>query len=282
MPSYYSVVQFAPDPISGERVNFGVITYGDGGVHCRFVDDWRRVRTFAGGKDIRFLQQIAHDVEAATGEQPHLPMQDGRPALTDDVVRAWAGNWLSNLQLTRPRGSVLTSEELLDSIYGDYVREPAKATRRARSRRTAAKFVADTLQQVLRSQGGPCAEQLVQRNKPVQGAVEPHRYDVVVDTDGVHFGAQALSFEGADEVQLTQDVRLTAWDISDVRVRLPDLQLAVVALPPNRDSGAYKLAHKVASEHKATLVVEEEFRQWAHERSRQWPLPANLPQPVGR
>src|SRR5579859_2945783 len=78
MPSFYSLIQYAPNPVSGEAVNFGIVTFGEGGVRCRFVQDWRRVRNFAGGKDIRALQLFARDVQLAVGEQPSLPAENER------------------------------------------------------------------------------------------------------------------------------------------------------------------------------------------------------------
>jgi len=48
MPSYYSVVQFLPDPIRDEKVNLGVLAYNDSGVLVsHFIRDWKRIRNFA-------------------------------------------------------------------------------------------------------------------------------------------------------------------------------------------------------------------------------------------
>jgi Protein of unknown function (DUF3037) len=67
MPGYYSVVQYLPDPVTDERVNIGVITYGDGGIRCRFLRTWTRVRMF-GGEDVSFLREFAAGVTQATAD----------------------------------------------------------------------------------------------------------------------------------------------------------------------------------------------------------------------
>src|SRR5438105_3064619 len=93
--SYYCVVQYAPRPVSGEVLNVGVLAYGDGRLQCQFLQDWRRARSFSGGKDIGFLQRLARDVQAACGEQPTLPLEEAPAALTEEQIRRWTGNWLS-------------------------------------------------------------------------------------------------------------------------------------------------------------------------------------------
>lgn len=63
MVSYYTVVQYYPDPIADERINIGVMAFGDGRVRSRFIQDWRRVEQF-GGEDISFLHDFARRAEA--------------------------------------------------------------------------------------------------------------------------------------------------------------------------------------------------------------------------
>ncbi|HQU44959.1 MAG TPA: DUF3037 domain-containing protein [Pirellulales bacterium] len=38
MASFYSVVQYVPDAVRDERINIGVLTFGDGRVRHLFVD----------------------------------------------------------------------------------------------------------------------------------------------------------------------------------------------------------------------------------------------------
>ena len=44
MTSYYSVVQYVPNPMSGERVNVGVIAFDGHAVRTRFLRNWTRAR----------------------------------------------------------------------------------------------------------------------------------------------------------------------------------------------------------------------------------------------
>ena len=62
MPAFYSIVQYVPDPVIDERINVGVIVFGEGRVMSRFVDNWRRVRNF-GSEGIAFLRKFADQAE---------------------------------------------------------------------------------------------------------------------------------------------------------------------------------------------------------------------------
>ncbi len=48
MASFYTVVQYVPDPVTDERVNIGVIVAAEDTVQSRFLSNWRRVKQFGG------------------------------------------------------------------------------------------------------------------------------------------------------------------------------------------------------------------------------------------
>ena len=77
MPAYLTVVQCVPDPVIDERINVGVIVYGEGRIRSRFISDWRRVRSF-GVDDVEFLKEFAERLERAESGQETLP---GAPAM---------------------------------------------------------------------------------------------------------------------------------------------------------------------------------------------------------
>jgi hypothetical protein len=104
--SRYVVFQYAPNPLNGECINFGVACYAIdehghpvGMVGCRFITDWRRVQSFARGADVSFLARFAEGFDM-TGEQ----------------IEAAAGRWVNSLQVSSPRGSLRRPAELLAEI----------------------------------------------------------------------------------------------------------------------------------------------------------------------
>jgi hypothetical protein len=106
MTSYFSVVQYVPDPITNERMNVGVLVFGDGQVRARFTSDWKRVEDF-GSADAAEVRDAVRDV--------------GR--LTEEGVKAAAGRWLNSIQLTQPSASLRDPEVLLVDATGRYIGE---------------------------------------------------------------------------------------------------------------------------------------------------------------
>ena len=106
MASYYTVVQYVPDPLAGERINIGVFAYGEGRILCRFLQNWNRVRAF-GGEDIQFLLDFTERAKSFTAEQ----------------VKKMAANWNHSIQLTEPRGWLTSPEDLLAEVAGLFLRE---------------------------------------------------------------------------------------------------------------------------------------------------------------
>jgi len=122
MASHYTVVQYVPDPATDERINVGVLTYGDGQIRCRFLRDWRRVEQF-GGEDIGFLRDLARDIQTAAGAQPTLFAMPGAGRLDEETLRRMIGRWRNSVQFTPTRASLLKPAELLDDVAGRFLRE---------------------------------------------------------------------------------------------------------------------------------------------------------------
>ena len=47
MATFYSVIQFVPDPVADERMNAGVVVFGNGRILVRFVENWGRLQRFS-------------------------------------------------------------------------------------------------------------------------------------------------------------------------------------------------------------------------------------------
>jgi hypothetical protein len=119
MTARYVVVQYVPDMVADERINVGVIVLAKGTVRLRFLRNWERVRHFAAGRDISFLQGLAGRLGGLDA-----------PALLK-MARRWAGC----VRLTCPRASLLSPDDLLERaagwFLGDASRPPERAGRHA-------------------------------------------------------------------------------------------------------------------------------------------------------
>src|SRR6266496_1389754 len=115
MASHYTVVHYVPDPISDERINVGVLVFGDGRIRSRFLSSWRRVQQFGTG-DVSFVRDFASRIEQTTGLQPPIDEPVGREALTETRLRQMIGRWVNSIQFSEPKASLLAPERLLDEM----------------------------------------------------------------------------------------------------------------------------------------------------------------------
>jgi hypothetical protein len=187
MASYYSVIQYVPDPVRDERINFGVVTFSGNKIRTRFVNDWWRVERF-GQKKIGFLKDFARQLQDA---------EDGSGDMDEAEIRRIAGRWMNSIQFSEPRGSLLDLDKLLDDVGARFLYE-RETRQRARDRRLAIGLAADAIGNALEDLGGKQARRLLKREEPVQGKIEPHRFDLAVVNGRPLMAAEGFSFEGQD------------------------------------------------------------------------------------
>src|SRR5690242_14116669 len=115
MASHYIVVSYVPDPVIEEKINIGVVVYGDGAIRSRFVRNWQRARQFGVG-DIRFLQDFAKKLD--NGRELSLPLAGGSDVqlLSAEGLQRIAGRWINSIQLSQPKASLKSVDELLAEV----------------------------------------------------------------------------------------------------------------------------------------------------------------------
>src|SRR5262249_30638269 len=150
-----------PDPVRDERLNVGVIVFGDGQVRSRFVENWNRVRAF-GEENIEFLRSFARHADQ----------------LTEEKVREVVGSWHSSIQLTPTAGSLLSLGDLLVDAASRSLRDSSPQARQYRTRRQAVALTRNTVRQAVRALLGARAERLVKNDLPLTGPRGEHEFDV--------------------------------------------------------------------------------------------------------
>jgi hypothetical protein len=250
MPAFYTVVQYVPDPARGERLNVGVIVFGEGHVRSRFVENWSRVRAF-GEENIGFLRSFARHADR----------------LTEQKVKEIAGAWRASIQLTEPAGSLLSPSDLLVDAASRYLRAASPQARQYRTRQQAVALTRQTVREAVTNRLGSRAERLVKNNLPLSGPRGEHEFDVGARNGRPYFAARALSFETGCRSDLLRQIESTEFAIEDVRREEEELPLAVVVLPPKGgvDVGLFQTAVENFRELDAKVVEEKELPEWAQE-----------------
>jgi Protein of unknown function (DUF3037) len=129
MTSWYSVIQYVPNPIAGELINIGVLVSDEQEVRVHFLQNWERVRCFGMSEDIDLLKNFAHKMQEATKEW--LLFLGDRPSdlpVHERFVNLARG-WMNGIQFTEPCGSQATVDQLLEDMTQTYLLEPLKVVK---------------------------------------------------------------------------------------------------------------------------------------------------------
>src|SRR5262245_43933440 len=153
MPAYYALIQYTPDPVIDERINIGVVVFGDGWVRFRFLQNWTRARQF--GANITSLKAFAHQAQK----------------LNEAMIREAANRWRNSIQFTKPAGSLLEPEALLEDVAKRFLIDPTPAGKKNRTRRDAIVLARLRIGEALIERVGKAsAKGLLKSHYPVEGA----------------------------------------------------------------------------------------------------------------
>lgn len=262
MPSYYTVVQYVPDPIIDERINIGVIVAGEGRLRSRFLQNWRRVRSF-GAENIAFLQDFANQLTKAGDAGVVQTGESGVWRLDEEALKRMAWRWINSIQFTPPLASLDDPDKLISDLASRFLHQQQRVRPALRTKRTAVKIAVHGIEAALMRHVGDKAQELVKRDRPVEGQFARHQFDVAVENGKLFCAVQGLSFEVKDPESLSTQLGDMYWAIDDVRKRDKGLPLAVVTLPPKTEPRQYREARRIFRGLGASVVAEDEVERWA-------------------
>lgn len=263
MTARFSVIRYLPDPSNGECINIGVLVFNGERVWSRFLGDWKRVRSF-GGDDIDGLREFAKEVQRQTGLNQLSAELDARTVLDQALIEQLSHRWIHSIQISEPMGALLPPDALLDSVARQYLSQPVAGRARTRDRRFAAALAERELRGAIQLRlGKELAGQLVQAKLILPGHWQSHQFDVGVKNGNVYAAATAVSFETRSSDDRENQIKAVEFDVFDVRQQLPDLPLAVVALPPKTPLARYERFVYDLSRANVRVVGESDVQQWA-------------------
>jgi hypothetical protein len=271
MTSYFSQIQYVPDPIAGERINVGVVAIDSSGCVFRFVRDWRRAAAF-GGQDVAFLREFAED--ALSNGSGWFSVREG----TREAIARSLKHWHNKIQFSELRPSTKGRDDLLAEMAGLYLHEgPAAGAEpyRGRGRDKAVSAATKSLGAALRARFGHAPRGLLQRDVPLRGRIESHELDLGLKNGALYGGAFAISFEiGSPKIQ-QRDTDAIAFALEDIANNDAGQDLAVLVLPPPMRTPTYARARHIFKELDADVVLQGTLTSWANS------LIEKLPEDVG-
>jgi len=264
--SFYSVVRYVPDPIRGEQVNVGAVVVSEDGsfAGAKFLKDFQRARALNPSEDFSFLRDFASDFERAATRPGQLALSPQARRWTIETLRKAHLEWANAIQLSEPRAAVNVSpEELLEETYRRYVQGPPRVRERARDSRWVVGQAVHELRSQLRHRVNPEAvKTILRKDQDIRGALDTHRFDVVLQSANAQHLVAALSFEIGDKDEIAREVDATAWAIDDVRKA--DRYVPVSVLAIERDgSTEFERAERIYSGLDARFVPSLKVPEWA-------------------
>jgi hypothetical protein len=260
----YSLVQYVPDPAREERMNVGVVVASPAGDFLAgklaTQRDLGRLRRLGLALETEPLARLGESLSVSARTPDQLVVNAGAP-WTYEALRRASAEWGGTLQFSAPRPVVHEQPDaLLHDLYARLVADPAPRRQRARDRRWVNRRVREGLQSALAARV-PTADptEHIQRNVRVAGVVETHQFDFQLLNGRPLQLVRTLSFEGANDAALRNEVDATAWAIEDVHRAHSDLPCAVVTIG---SSGLVDRASRAYLAYGAELVREPELGDW--------------------
>jgi len=268
MPSYFSIIRYVPDPITDERLNIGVVVYGEGEVLSKFIGEWTKVRIF-GGEDVRFLRDFADDIERKQLNLFKLGCQ-----WDEDTLHQISKQWKNSIQLSEPKASLQSPHELLKEISSRYIREQVHRRREHKDKRYVVRLGLEALTlSFFHRHHQPLPDNLIKRHHLLEGARDKHSLDLVVGNGHPFFAAEALSFQGQYPGEMRKEADAALWVIEDIRKANKKLPLAVLALPPVGKLPLFNKARRIfKNDFKVDFVTGTQVEGWGRRMAKAIPM----------
>ncbi len=239
MPAHYSVIQYVPDPVTGERVNVGVVAYAEGEVRAKFLTNWQRVKSLW-GKDCLERERIEALFEG----------------IDQDRLLEMIDTWHSAIQLTRPCGSIRTLNDAIEEAARRFLVDSAPPTRDYKVHEDVVVYARLTLLAAITQKlGVRNAKGHVRRDMQLPGRDGfNRRFDLGVKNGEPLHVIQAISFAGTKSTE--RSVEAAAFLANEIRDRLP---FTVVIAPPLEPDVRFENSVKTLEIHGAKVVEEDGF-----------------------
>ena len=124
MASYYSIIQYVPNPIANERINIGVIIFDEKEIKVKFLKNWNRVKNFCMG-DITFLRDFESQMQKAVSQGLLFPGDSLLDQPRQERLQRVSESWMNSVQFTEPNFSLKPVDKLLEDSIKKYLIEPA-------------------------------------------------------------------------------------------------------------------------------------------------------------
>jgi hypothetical protein len=237
MINKYSIIQYCPNPVSGEVINIGIVVFNEQEITTEFINNWTRVKHFA-NNDITFLKEFCKEFDEHASMMQSLPNFSQKGMVYPSIFEKISSYWNNSIQITQPRSSTKPQKLLMDLIKTQFLNDIViTINRNYRDRKSAAKIAKDLVKEKLINRlGVEEVNHYFHTNRVLDGKFNSHTFDTVVANGVPYLAVQAISFELPEARDLEKDVNALAFQIYDVKACNKKLPIGILALPPVKSS----------------------------------------------
>jgi hypothetical protein len=255
MPSFFSVIRFVPSSVTNEAINVGVLLASGDHIEVRALEDWQRVRPFAG----QHWKEVRRLIADMAGD-PHGFL--GIDAVTSaDGLREQLSRWTRVIQFSDVHASLASMGELANTIPQLILGEGAGSLAPGGRRNVVIKTLYQAVVSAysLRFDRRPLG--IIQKQAIVPGRITKHKVDVGIVNGRIYAGAFALSFATAQTEKQWRDTDAVAFAVDDMMSR-PEA-MTVVLDAPAQPSEPYVRAQAVFKQLGVPTIAVDGISEWA-------------------
>lgn len=257
MTTLYSVIRYLPSTLSEESVNVGLLLVDGRSVKVRPLQEWDRLKCFA-GREWKSVKRLLVDLKEAPTSLLDINPTDNAEALNKKL-----SHWQRSLQFSEMRGSLERSDALMQTLSSVFLRESAKNTLDVNGRR---KVIVDNIYAAVQSAYAVRFDRkpigLLKRDIKTAGKRTQHKVDVGIANGSLYAGAFAISFANSQENRQWRDTDAIAFALEDMTVDKTETPLAVLLDAPEENNASTR-AKNLFGEFGAELLTMEEIQTWA-------------------
>jgi hypothetical protein len=259
MTFYFTIIQYVPDPVANERINVGVMVFGEGKVFTRFVKNWTHIRRF-GGEDISFLRDFAADWESVA--QTKLAGDH----LNEENLLRMTREWGDSIQFTPPLPSTTNPEVLLSDMAKRVLRGGSGAPPNHRTKSQVARHVHRSMESAIAGAlGQEAVTHLLATERTIWGEATYHNPDLVVRNGSPLACLFCLSFNISAQESAMATLMASVCSINDIKKKIPWVECAVIAsISENSKGDLIQRASRLVEGAGGAFVPEATEELWVH------------------
>lgn len=121
LPTHYSLIFYAPDLASEEKIIIGVVVFDENQLQVKFTSDWERIKAFDFGEDISYLKSFSKIIQFFVKNHKAFPGYSIKHSNPFNSLKDFSETFSFFIKYGEPKKSVKSLEKLLSEVEIRYL-----------------------------------------------------------------------------------------------------------------------------------------------------------------